>query len=214
MNNISKHILIAGILGFFAVSAAQAETRATPFVGVAATYTDSGYDERYGTDSWAPGATLEGGVVVNDRHTFTLGVNYTQWELDPTEVLAGFFVGNEITQVSFTAGYRYNFTVEKLGGIRVSLGPTVGIMHETHGFYTHSPGFGIINDMDKDSQWLPTYGGELVISKAFANGWSVQTGVQLLIVKAHSYSHIGGIITENFDKTERLSYHAGVTYSW
>lgn len=213
MKNFSKHILIAGILGFFAVSAAQAETRVTPFVGVAATYTDSGYDERYGTDSWAPGATLEGGVVVNDRHTFTLGVNYTEWEMDPTLIAGISYMGNEITQTSITLGYRYDFTVEKLGGIKVSLGPTVGMLHESQTFDVNAPGFGITNT-EKESEWLPTYGGELVISKAFANGWSVQTGVQLLIVKAHTYTHLSGVFTENFDKTERLSYHVGVSYSW
>jgi hypothetical protein len=223
INNIA---VTAAALALAIVASANAATPAltvTPFVKGEVQVVKSGLKNSISSSSAAKyssevGGGFTAGVLVNQKHEFSVNTGYVSFEGSPV-VTPGFTsINSKVEQVPVLFNYNYRMPVDTKGRYTVYAGPTIGLIHQDMSLTTTQlggAGSSFIGSNTKSDNLL-AYGATIGVDAKISSHWTAGASVQVLKVASSGGLDIVGTNTRGieFGSATRPMIALSVGYSW
>ena len=210
-------LALATLTALAGLSTAQAENHFSPIIRAEATYTDTGYSEKFAPKGYEFGEGLTAGVLINTKHEISVSTGLTKWT-GATDTVPGSASSTfESKQMPVLLNYRYHFNLDQAGRFTAFVGPAAGLIHETIADNITDLGAGLPASQvgrDSASAWKLAYGGTAGISANLSKHWIVTASAQLLRIDSHDYATNAGFSNLKTPAATRPSFALGVGYSW
>ena len=199
INNIA---VTAAALALAIVASANAATPAytvTPFVKGGVQFVDSGLKDK-GAQHWSGsvsnykdsvGGGFTAGVLVNQRHEFSLSTGFVSFEGTPPPPDGIASANSKVEQLPLLLNYSYHLPVDAKGRFTVYGGPTIGVINQKTSFTQKqlgsSPAAFIGTNSVTDN--LFAYGATIGFDTKLSSHWTAGVSAQVLEVSSSSSVH-------------------------
>lgn len=206
-----------------ALPAAKSAYTFSPFVRAEVGIVDAGLDNNAATASSGKfksefGGGFTAGVLLNQRHEFSLSTGYAQFEGTPV-VTPGFIsVNGKVEQVPVLFNYAYHLPIDSKGRWTVYGGPTIGLIHQKSSLTTSQLG-GFPSSFigtNSISENLLAYGATIGLGAKLSSHWTVGASAQVMeVASSGGVPLVGNTVNSlKFDSATRTFFALTAGYSW